>query len=63
MSVTGFLSLWIQNTSAASMMLPIVVALCKQLIKYNKSFQNPKSEEQGMEHLLSIFLKDFFLII
>ncbi len=38
MAVTGFLSLWIQNTAAASMMIPIVVALVKQIAKYNKVY-------------------------
>ena len=38
MYVTGFLSLWIQNTAAASMMLPIVIALVKQLSRYNKAY-------------------------
>ena len=46
MYVTGFLSLWIQNTAAASMMLPIVIALVKQLSKYNKAY----SEEPHMNH-------------
>ena len=43
MYVTGFLSLWIQNTAAASMMLPIVIALVKQLSKYNKAYAEPGS--------------------
>jgi di/tricarboxylate transporter len=38
MYVTGFLSLWIQNTAAASMMLPIVIALVKQLAKFNPAY-------------------------
>ena len=37
MSVTGFLSLWISNTATASMMLPIVLAIAKQLIAADKS--------------------------
>ena len=41
MYVTGFLSLWIQNTAAASMMLPIVIALVKQLSRYNKAYSGP----------------------
>ena len=41
MYVTGFLSLWIQNTAAASMMLPIVIALVKKLSKYNKAYSTP----------------------
>ena len=42
MSVTGFLSLWISNTASSSMMLPIVVALVKQLVKYNPLFSKKK---------------------
>lgn len=38
MLVTAFISLWISNTAASSMMLPIVIAIVKQLIKYDKSF-------------------------
>lgn len=52
MSVTGFLSLWISNTAATSMMLPIVIALVKQLAKYNKAFSEevhhiPKNKVQS----------------
>lgn len=58
MSVTGFLSLWISNTAATSMMLPIVIALVKQLAKYNKSFSEvekvPKNKVNG-ENFLSRF--------
>ncbi|RNA06658.1 solute carrier family 13 member 2, partial [Brachionus plicatilis] len=43
MTVTGFLSLWISNTASSSMMLPIVVALVKQLAKYNPAFSNKKT--------------------
>jgi sodium-dependent dicarboxylate transporter 2/3/5 len=40
MIVTAFLSLWISNTAATSMMLPIIDAVVKQLIKADKSFHN-----------------------
>lgn len=43
MSVTAFLSLWISNTASSSMMLPIVVALVKQLARYNPAFSNKKN--------------------
>lgn len=43
MCVTGFLSLWISNTASTSMMLPIVVALVKQLVKYNPIFSKKKT--------------------
>jgi di/tricarboxylate transporter len=48
MYVTGFLSLWIQNTAAASMMLPIVIALVKQLSKYNKAYAEPSQMERAV---------------
>ena len=52
MYVTGFLSLWIQNTAAASMMLPIVIALVKQLAKFNPAYsgQNLKLNQVQRKH-------------
>jgi hypothetical protein len=38
MILTSTLSLWIQNTSSASMMLPICIAIVKQLIKHDKMY-------------------------
>ena len=60
MYVTGFLSLWIQNTAAASMMLPIVIALVKQIAKYNKIYSeehhHPRSNK--VESVTTIQLKE-----
>ncbi|CAF0823698.1 unnamed protein product [Brachionus calyciflorus] len=39
MSATGFLSVWISNTATASMILPIVVSLVKQLVILDPDFQ------------------------
>lgn len=39
MSTTSFLALWMaNNTSAAIMMLPITLAVVKQLVKLDKRF-------------------------
>jgi di/tricarboxylate transporter len=38
MSVTGFLSLWISNVASASMMLPITIAIVKQISKLDRTF-------------------------
>ncbi len=74
MMVTGFLSLWIQNTAAASMMLPIVAALVKQVAKYNKAYSEPgarskskisqgkHSSNQSFFHVLSK-LRFFFVLL
>ena len=54
MILTSTLSLWIQNTSSASMMLPICIALVKQLIKHDKMYHehqnlDNKDTEKGRE--------------
>ena len=38
MSVAGFLSLWISNVASSSMMLPVVIALVKELTKLDATF-------------------------
>ena len=43
MYVTAFVSMWISNTAATSIMLPIGVSLAKQLIKYNDSFDSEET--------------------
>lgn len=44
MYVTGFLSLWISNTAATALMLPIVTALVKKVAIYNPTYnQNVQS--------------------
>ena len=55
MYVTGFLSLWIQNTAAASMMLPIVIALVKQLSKYNKAYSEEPNHHLNHNHANNVF--------
>jgi hypothetical protein len=39
MYLTGFGSLWITNTAATSMMLPIALALSKELVKHASGFE------------------------
>ena len=47
MSITFFLSLWISNVAAASMMLPIVVAMVKEIAKIDPSFHsNTRNQNQ-----------------
>ena len=36
--ITSFLSLWINNTSTLSMMLPVVNAVLEQLIKHDSAY-------------------------
>ncbi len=40
MSITGFLSLWISNAAATSIMLPIVISVVKQLIKTDSRYHD-----------------------
>ena len=46
MYVTAFVSMWISNTAATSIMLPIGVSLGKQLIKYNETFNNEQNKNR-----------------
>jgi len=50
MFLNAFLSLWIQNTSAASMMLPIIIALVKQLTKYDPAYSEVNSKNRKKVH-------------
>ena len=52
MYVTGFLSLWISNTAATSMMLPISVALAKQLTLNEAKKSTKESSENKNEGVL-----------
>lgn len=36
MSGTAFLSMWVQNTSAVAMVMPIVEAVLQQILKANE---------------------------
>lgn len=40
MLTTAFLSLWISNTAATSMMLPIVHAVVKKLIQHDSTYHD-----------------------
>ena len=40
MIVTAFLSLWISNTAATSMMMPIVLSSCFGLIKHDSLYHD-----------------------
>jgi hypothetical protein len=46
MYVTAFVSMWISNTAATSIMLPIGVSLAKQLIKYNENFNSDQTKNR-----------------
>ena len=63
MTVTGFLSLWIQNTAAASMMLPIVTALVKQIAQFNPVYsqEQPHSKKRTnkIENISQIQLTEY----
>jgi di/tricarboxylate transporter len=39
MLITAFLSLWISNAASTAMMLPVVEAVVKQLLKFDKIYQ------------------------
>jgi sodium-dependent dicarboxylate transporter 2/3/5 len=45
MTVSGFLSLWISNVACASMMLPIVIAIVKQIARLDSTFQDGAGQE------------------
>lgn len=57
MSGCAFLSMWVQNTSAVAMVMPIVEAVLQQILKANKDLRgedNPGLQENGwfVLHLL-----------
>ena len=39
MGVTAFLSMWINNSAAASIMLPVAIAITEELESHSKGFQ------------------------
>lgn len=50
MSGCAFLSMWVQNTSAVAMVMPIVEAVLQQILKANKDLRgedNPGLQEDG----------------
>ena len=44
MGVTAFLSMWINNSAAASIMLPVALAITDELQNHSKTFQQKKNE-------------------
>lgn len=52
MSCTGFLSMWMSNTSITVMMLPMVEAILMELIKENRS-RNISNEAKIINKLIS----------
>jgi di/tricarboxylate transporter len=44
MLATAFLSLWISNTAATSMMMPVISAVVKELIKNDPSYHHNTTE-------------------
>ena len=38
MGVTAFLSMWINNSAATSIMLPVAIAICDELERHTKNF-------------------------
>lgn len=42
MSVTAFLSMWINNSAAASIMLPVAIAITDELENHSRGFQKTK---------------------
>jgi hypothetical protein len=49
MIVTAFLSLWISNTAATSMMMPIILSSCLGLIKHDSLYHDdaPETNDVG----------------
>ena len=42
MGVTAFLSMWINNSAATSIMLPVAIAITNELEGHSKTFQEKK---------------------
>ena len=42
MSVTAFLSMWINNSAAASIMLPVAIAITDELENHSRGLQKKK---------------------
>jgi len=43
MGVTAFLSMWINNSAAASIMLPVALAITDELENHSKGFDKKKN--------------------
>jgi len=44
MAVTAFLSMWINNTAAASIMLPVALAITGELENHDKGYDEKKND-------------------
>ncbi len=42
MGVTAFLSMWINNSAATSIMLPVALAICDELERHGKEYYDKK---------------------
>jgi sodium-dependent dicarboxylate transporter 2/3/5 len=42
MAVTAFLSMWISNSAATSIMLPVTLAICDELDRHRKDYRDKK---------------------
>jgi di/tricarboxylate transporter len=40
MAVTAFLSMWISNSAATSIMLPVTLAICDELDRHRKDYHD-----------------------
>lgn len=47
MLVTAFISLWISNAAATSIMLPIIDGVVKELIKYDTKYHSKSMRERS----------------
>ena len=63
MCLTSFLSLWIQNTSATSMMLPIVIALVKQLTKFDRSYHSDETIKPTQSPAINVVVPESKCIV
>lgn len=62
MGVTAFLSMWINNSAAASIMLPVALAITDELENHSKTHKENKNHikevlaaENGIDIISSIF--------
>ena len=53
MCVTGFISLWISNSTTTSMILPISLSLAKLLVKIHPDFRDEKLSFDPIEYRMS----------
>ena len=46
MSVTAFLSMWINNSAATSIMIPAAIAIIDEVENYHKQIQQQQQQQQ-----------------